>query len=124
LQQQPSSTVVSAIAAFVGVVGNAKEIFMQAHTNRVLEEVRTAIGQAQHVLDSGLSASRRVGAGLRDGRDRAIAFEQQAVRSAREAADELDRYAHEHPWRVLLGGIALAAFVATALTLIASSKRD
>jgi ElaB/YqjD/DUF883 family membrane-anchored ribosome-binding protein len=97
---------------------------MRAHTTRVLDDLRTAIDQAQQVLDVGAAASRRVGAGLVDARDRAIAFEQQAVRSAREAAEELDRYAHDHPWRVLLGGITLAVFIATTLALLTSSKRS
>jgi ElaB/YqjD/DUF883 family membrane-anchored ribosome-binding protein len=101
-----------------------KEAIMQARADRVLDELRRVVTQAQQVLESGTTVSRRVGAGLVDARDRVVALEQAATRRAREAAEEADRYAHEHPWRVLVGGIAVAAVVAIALTMIATPRRD
>jgi ElaB/YqjD/DUF883 family membrane-anchored ribosome-binding protein len=97
---------------------------MEARADRVLDELRRVVTQAQDMLESGTAASRRVGAGLVDARDRVIALEQAATRRAREAAEEADRYVHEHPWRALVASIAVVVGVAVALTMIATSRRD
>ena len=95
---------------------------MQARADRVLDELRRVVTQAHSVLESGAGTARRVGTGLVDARDRVVAFEQAATRRARETAAEVDRYAHEHPWR-LVGSIAVVAGVAIALIVIAASSR-
>ena len=97
---------------------------MQNQATQVFDDLRTVLGHAQRLVESGTATSRRAGASLLEVKDRALLLEQQAMKSAQETAEELDRYAHEHPWRVLIGGIAIAAIVAAAFTLIASSKRD
>ena len=97
---------------------------MEARADRVSDELRRVVTQAQDMLESGTAASRVASApGSSTRGDRVIALEQAATRRAREAAEEADRYVHEHPWRVLVASIAVVVGVAVALTMIATSRR-
>ncbi len=99
---------------------------MQPHAERVVDELKRVVAEAQDLLHQGgnrADEARSALAGrVANARDRVISMERQAARRARDTADEVDRYAHEHPWRIV-AGVAIAAVVAIAVSLLAS-RRD
>lgn len=102
---------------------------MQSHRiKRVLDDLRRATTDAQELLHEGSQRATELGSGigrhLADTTGRVIDFERAAVRRARDAAVELDRYAHDHPWRTVAAGAMIVAIAAIALSLLQSSRRD
>jgi ElaB/YqjD/DUF883 family membrane-anchored ribosome-binding protein len=77
---------------------------------RALDELRRAAADAQELIQGGTG--------------RVIDFERTAVRRARTAAAEVDRYAHEHPWRAVAAGALVVAIAAVALSLLQRPGRD
>ena len=101
---------------------------MQSHAERVVDELKRVVAEAQDLLhQSGNRADEArsaFAARVANARDRVISMEKLAARRARDTADEVDRYAHEHPWRIVAAGVAIAAVVAIVLSFLAASRRD
>ncbi|MFT4243386.1 MAG: DUF883 family protein [Acidovorax sp.] len=53
----------------------------------------------------------RLDDGMHSVRDSAVRAAQEAARQAKEAAQAADRYAHDEPWRVAGGALAVGALV-------------
>jgi ElaB/YqjD/DUF883 family membrane-anchored ribosome-binding protein len=101
---------------------------MQTHRiERVLGDLERATAAAQDILETGSARATelggRLGRSFADTTGRVIDFERAAVRRVRDAADEVDRYAHEHPWRTVAAGALIVAIAAVALSLLQSSRR-
>ena len=101
---------------------------MQSRTERAEDELKRVVADAQELLQHGgerADEARSIfAARVANARDRVISMEKLAARRARDAADEVDRYAHEHPWRMAAAGVAIAAVVAIALSFLAASRRE
>ncbi len=54
---------------------------------------------------------RRLDAGLHSLRDSAVSAAQEAARQAKEAALAADAYAHDEPWRIAGGALAIGALL-------------
>ena len=95
---------------------------------RVLDDLERASAAAQEILHAGSDRATefggRLGRGIADTTGRVIDFEQAAVRRVRDAAEGVDRYAHEHPWRTVAAGALIVALAAVALSLLQSSRRE
>jgi ElaB/YqjD/DUF883 family membrane-anchored ribosome-binding protein len=97
-------------------------------TRQVLDDLKRATTDAQELLHEGRQRATdlRTGIGKRlaETTGRVIDFERAAVRRAHDAAEEFDRYAHEHPWRTVAAGAVIVAIAAVALSLLQRSRRD
>src|SRR5215475_1245512 len=80
---------------------------------RVLDNLERASAAAQEILHAGSDRATelgsRLGRGFTDTTGRVIDLERTAVRRVRDAAEEVDRYAHEHPWRTVAAGALIVA---------------
>jgi ElaB/YqjD/DUF883 family membrane-anchored ribosome-binding protein len=97
-------------------------------TRQVLDDLKRATTDAQALLHEGRQRATDLRSGigrrLADTTGRVIDFERAAVRRAHDAAEEFDRYAHEHPWRTVAAGAMIVAIAAVALSLLQRSRRD
>ena len=97
-------------------------------TRQVLDDLKRATTDAQELLHEGRQRAtdlrNDIGTRLADTTGRVIDFERAAVRRAHDAAEQLDRYAHEHPWRTVAAGALIVAIAAVALSLLQRSRRD
>ena len=95
---------------------------------QVLDDLQRATTNAQDLLHEGSQRATELRSGisrrLADTTGRVIDFERAAVRRARDAAGEFDRYAHEHPWRTVAAGAMIVVIAAVALSLLQRSGRD
>jgi ElaB/YqjD/DUF883 family membrane-anchored ribosome-binding protein len=97
-------------------------------TRQVLDDLKRATTDAQELLHEGRQRAtdlrNDIGTRLADTTGRVIDFERAAVRRAHDAAEQFDRYAHEHPWRTVAAGALIVAIAAVALSLLQRSRRD
>ena len=97
-------------------------------TRQVLDDLKRATTDAQELLHEGRQRATDlrsdIGTRLADTTGRVIDFERAAVRRAHDAAEQFDRYAHEHPWRTVAAGALIVAIAAVALSLLQRSRRD
>ena len=97
-------------------------------TRQVLDDLKRATTDAQELLHEGRQRAtdlrNDIGTRLADTTGRVIDFERAAVRRAHDAAEQFDRYAHEHPWRTVAAGAMIVAIAAVALSLLQRSRRD
>ena len=97
-------------------------------TRQVLDDLKRATTDAQELLHEGRQRATDlrsdIGTRLADTTGRVIDFERAAVRRAHDAAEQFDRYAHEHPWRTVAAGAMIVAIAAVALSLLQRSRRD
>ena len=97
-------------------------------TRQVLDDLKRATTDAQELLNEGRQRATDlrsdIGTRLADTTGRVIDFERAAVRRAHDAAEQFDRYAHEHPWRTVAAGAMIVAIAAVALSLLQRSRRD
>jgi ElaB/YqjD/DUF883 family membrane-anchored ribosome-binding protein len=94
----------------------------------MLDGLRRATTDAQELLHEGSQRATELRSGmsrrLADTTGRVIDFERAAMRHARDAAGEIDRYAHEHPWRTVAAGAMIVAIAAIALSHLQRPRRD
>ena len=97
-------------------------------TRQVLDDLKRATTDAQELLHEGRQRAtdlrNDIGTRLADTTGRVINFERAAVRRAHDAAEQFDRYAHEHPWRTAAAGAIIVAIAAVALSLLQRARRD
>ena len=101
---------------------------MQPHAERVVDELKRVVAEAQDLLHQGGNRADEARSALAErvanARDRVISMERLAARRARDTADEVDRYAHEHPWQVAGIGLAAALAVVLVALLVIESHRE
>ncbi len=87
-----------------------------ADTEQLLKSVAGAGGEKAQALRANVEQS------LRTARERLRELEQDALERTRAAARATDEYVHEHPWRAVGIGAAIAAIIGIVVGLLLNRR--
>jgi len=99
--------------------------------DKLVDEFNQVVSTAEELLKSAAATGGEKAQAVRDEvarnleawRERIAQLEQQAVKRARAAADDTDRYVHDHPWQAVGVAAAVGALAGVALGLILGRSR-